>query len=32
MSVPVEEILKARVDLTLVNGRVVYETGAPRTP
>jgi predicted amidohydrolase YtcJ len=32
MSVPVEEILQARVDLTMVNGRIVYETGAPRTP
>jgi predicted amidohydrolase YtcJ len=32
MSVPAEEILQARVELTMVNGRIVYETGAPRTP
>jgi predicted amidohydrolase YtcJ len=32
MTVPVEEILATRVELTIVNGRVVYETGAPRTP
>ena len=32
MTVPVDQILQARVELTMVNGKVVYETGAPRTP
>ena len=32
MTVPVEDILAARVEITIVNGRVVYETGSPRTP
>ena len=32
MTIPAEEILAARVEMTIVNGKVVYETGAPRTP
>ena len=32
MTVPVEDILATRVEMTIVNGRVVYETGSPRTP
>jgi predicted amidohydrolase YtcJ len=32
MTVPVEDILGTRVELTIVNGRIVHETAAPRTP
>ena len=32
MTVPVNQILDARVELTIVNGRVVYDTNTPRTP
>jgi predicted amidohydrolase YtcJ len=32
MTVPAEEILSARVETTIVNGRIVYETATPKTP
>ncbi|HEY0673314.1 MAG TPA: amidohydrolase [Longimicrobiales bacterium] len=32
MTIPVEEILDARVELTIVGGKVVYETAPARTP
>lgn len=32
MTVPVQDILDTHVDLTIVNGRIVYQTGTPRSP
>ncbi|HET9441163.1 MAG TPA: amidohydrolase [Longimicrobiales bacterium] len=32
MTIPVEEILDARVELTIVGGKIVYETAPARTP
>ncbi len=32
MTVPAQDILDTRVELTIVNGKVVYDTGSPRTP
>jgi predicted amidohydrolase YtcJ len=32
MTIPDEDILEARVEMTIVNGKIVYETGTPRTP
>ena len=32
MTIPAEAVPATRVDVTIVNGKVVYETGSPRTP